>query len=333
MSGTFRCILCKKEVERTRLEEHVAEAHSSPELKERELDGVIANINDAEYVAESIGQAVPGGGEYERPETVAPVSSALDELGIKFADLAAPKLTIQTGGALTNTEAKGVFAALEELIGYKADRAAFLVNFLAWGFENSFSEELSEAGGFDVPSHATVARKVTFVKMATLHQAVLDHFAQAQTGRSFTFRRFGRFLGPKIPSIVDRNPDLAAYYNRGTNISNHLGIPPKLFLTATSVFDAIKPYGKWSKEERQCWAAHNRAVRKFAGSATNDFLPQDLRPSPSEAETMVLNGESDFTRRHSSNSTAAQLESLYPKGADMLAKAARGNVGRSGLGL
>jgi hypothetical protein len=270
---------------------------------------------------------VEGDEDIPAPATAIPNVGALEELGIKMDDVKTAKVTTETGASLTPAEAKRVFAAVEHYVGFRIDRASFIVNFIDWGIRNSFTEELTDAGGFQITSHATVSHVENYYKISSLHSAVNEFFSTAATGRSFTFRRLGRFLGRSIPSLVENNDQLKKFYTEGSPMSNRLGVPPQDFLAVCSIFEHIKPYHKWSPGEKRAWEAHNRSVKKVANVSNAEFLPTDLRPSPSQAATLVDEGRDDFSRRHTQD---------YGMGRDMfeqmLKRASTVRNDRAGLG-
>nr|QED42913.1 putative CP [Mycosphaerella tobamovirus B] len=331
MASTFRCILCHHTVQRDALEAHIEERHSSPEKSNRYVQGENVELTDAEYIRSSLDDRALNVDSDGPPLTVAPVPSVFDEIGVKLADFEHPTITTETGGECTAAEAKRVFAALDAFTGWRIDRAAFIVNFLDWGFRNSFTEEIAEAGGFVLRQEATAGQSAGFYTVSAMHTAVLDSFSAAGTGRSFTFRRLGRFFGREIPKIIEKNPGLRRYYSAGTPVSNRLGVPPTLFLTVTSIYEHIKPFQKWTKDELAAWTAFNKAVTKVAKEQNRDSIPQDLRPQPSRAETLVEERMDDFSARHGMASAAAQYQ--YGKGQEMFEKMlASGQNNKSGLG-
>lgn len=315
------CPRCSAKIDSSKLEDHIAESHSDPDVK---VDGVVE--------ADFIRRAVESGahqpvGELPEDTTEIPAFGVLEELGVSSSSVANATLTTEAGGALSSTEAKRVMSAVEKYLGWRYDRGSFIVNFIDWGIRTSFSEELAEAGGFTIISDPTIARQERYVKMIDLHAAITDSLADAGTGRQFTFRRMGRYLAKAIPRIVGENKQLSRYFTEGSPMSNHLGIAPVNFLTCTSIFEYIKPYSKWTADERSAWVAHNRAVVKVANTSNEAFLPADLRPSPSQAQTLIDGGANDFGRRHAPD---------YGKGRNLFERmlsGARASTDRTGMGF
>lgn len=322
--STFRCPVCGVRVTYAEVERHIEEVHSDPEV----------GVTDEGTAADRIRAFVNGGTDEEEQDfvdvaaTATPGFDPLGEIGIRLTDVDAVVLTTETGASLTGPEARRVFTAIEEFVGFRIDRAAFIVNFIDWGIRNGFTEELADAGGFTVRSHSTVAHNEVYYRMLAIHNTVSDHFSSSGSGRTFTFRRLGRFLAKEIPKIVDRNPQLSRYYGEGSPMSNRLGIPPANFLTCTSIFEYIKPYRKWTSEEKAAWNAHNKSIVKQSNVQREDFMPTDLRPSPSQAETFVDNGTNDFAQRH----TPAKYGRGGAMWEKMIAEASKGNPGRQGIG-
>lgn len=318
------CPVCAAEIDHDKVESHIEEAHSNPDER-------ISGKSAAEFIRDRFSGGDRDGNDGVAAEaTVAPPPGPLDDIGIKLDDLKTVSVSTETGATLTAAEAKRVFVAVEAFVGFRIDRGSFVVNFVDWGIRNSFTEELAEAGGFRVVSHNTIAHKEEYAKVASLHAAINEHFGNVGTGRSFTFRRFGRYLAKSIPSIVETNPQLARFYVDGSPMSNRLGVPASDFLAVSSIFEYIKPFQKWSAAEKRAWEAHNRSVVKVANSNNVEFMPTDLRPSPSQAQTMVEGHVNDFGRRH--------LHQDYGKGAsmwqEMIAATERGpRTPREGLGF
>nr|WOC33731.1 putative coat protein [Nigrospora aurantiaca tobamo-like virus 1] len=307
------CILCQQTVTES-LDSHINERHSSPEKKTRDLDGVPTDITDADWVRmNQAGGAGPSGGG--ATGVVAPTPTIFDSLGIRMQDLEVAESEVEAGASCTETEAKKVFEAAEALVGFKIDRAHFLINFIDWGFRTSFSEELTEAGGWKVRSATTAGDKVQFVKVSVLHAAVRDHLGESDTGRDFTFRRLGRTFARQIPTLVTRNKSLAKYMRVGTDMSNRLGVAPAFFLCCTSIFESIKPYTKWSDDELAAWRAHNAAVKKVARDSRR--RPEDLRPDPEMAARFSDSGYSDWADRVSERYGHSGPSGQYGKGEDI----------------
>ncbi|QIP68004.1 ORF3 [Plasmopara viticola lesion associated tobamo-like virus 1] len=303
------CPLCRATF--SNLNTHIEESHSGQDLR---ADG----LTEAQYLQELYNNNEQLGNDSVQDEpTAAPVPTALDDLGITVESLRTVTVTTETGASLTAPEAKRVFEAVESFAGFRIDRASFIVNFIDWGIRNSFTEELADAGGFELCSHNTIAQQNLYVRVSVLHTNINEFFGQRGTGRTFTFRRFGRFLARQIPIIVETNPTLAKYYSEGSPMSNRLGIPPIDFLTATSIFEYIKSYNKWSSAEKAAWNAHNRSVTKFSNQQNAEFLPTDLRPSPSQAHTLVDDKADDFNNRHRDRS--------YGRGRSMFERMLRDN--------
>ncbi|AZT88676.1 putative coat protein [Acidomyces richmondensis tobamo-like virus 1] len=333
MSATFRCAICNIIVPRTELEAHIVERHSDPNPNPRVVGGEPIELTDADYVRMTIDDKSLQPEVVGPPATVAPVASIFDEIGVKLSDFEHPAITTETGGECTAAEAKRVFTAIDTFAGWRVDRAAFIVNFLDWGFRNSFTEEIAEAGGFVLRQEPTAGQNSAFFTVATMHAAILDAFSAAGTGRSFTFRRLGRFFGRSIPSIIDKNPGLRRYYTVGTPVSNRFGVAPQHFLTVTSIFEYIKPFQKWTKDELAAWTAFNKAVTKVAKEQNRDFAPQDLRPQPSQASTLVDRNLDDFSKRHGASNRGVDVVADYGRGKEMFEKMlSSGQTDRSGLG-
>lgn len=322
----LNCPVCNAPFDRDRVEDHLAESHSDPAVQ---FHGRPVAVVIREFAA---------GGNDDNAEvqadlTTVPTPSALEAIGIRIDDMRHVDVTTETGATLTPPEAKRLFEAVEAYAGYRVDRASFVVNFVDWGIRNGFAEELSEAGGFSLVEHSTAGRRTTYVKVSALHAAINDNFAGSGNGRSFTFRRFGRYLGRSIPTIVETNADLSKFYVDGSPMSNRLGVPASDFLAVTSIFEYIKPFQKWSTAERKAWEAHNRSVVKLANEASAEFMPSDLRPSPSQAQTVIDAGYGDFHRRHVG---ASRHDSIpYGQGKSIFEKMANrpASAGREGLGF
>lgn len=302
------CIECGVNV--PDLEDHIQESHSDPDLR-----------RDGKPLADFIREKADGvsGADQDLPEdekTAIPASDPLAELGVRMDAMKNVSVSTETGASLTAPEAKRVIEAVEALAGYRIDRASFIVNFLDWGIRNSFSEELTDSGGFQIVSDPTVKPMKTYYKIMVLHAHINEHFNLKGTGRQFTFRRFGRYLGRSIPSIVQSNPTLNQFYVQGSPMSNRLGVAPALFLSVTSIFEYIKPYQKWTREEKAAWGAHNASVVKVANTENAEFLPADLRPSPSQASTLADFGGNDFGRRTGLDESMK----TYGKGASIFEK-------------
>lgn len=327
----FVCRVCKRRLLRADLETHLAESHSNPTKRNFTVNGEEQLMDEAEYIRATIDSRDEASEDQTPDNTVAPAPSIFDELGIKFDDFAGVDVTTMTGAVLTDREAKLMLEAVQDYVGFQIHRPAFIANLLDWGIRNSFTEELAEAGGFDVVTDPTQPPQTKYVKVEDLHHHVVDFFSTRQYGRSFTFRRFGRFLGKEIPKICAKVPKLAKYSVDGSPMSNRLGIPPQNFLCATSIFEYIKPFSKWSPEEKRAWEAHNRSVRKRPREQDTSFVPQDLRPAPSEAETMVEHNTSDFARRHRQSGLPT---SDYGKGLEIFEKmwSEKPKTDRNGLG-
>jgi hypothetical protein len=261
--------------------------------------------------------------------TVIPTPSVLDDLGIKMEDFSTVSVTTETGAACTGAEAKRVLQAIDGCVGFRYNRASFIVNFIDWGFRNGFTEELKEAGGFVIESDPTIQHQQVFKTVEEMHRYINDQFANAHTGREFTFRRFGRFLGPKIPEIILKNPDLSKFYSTGTPMSNRLGVPASDFMAVCSIFEYIKPYQKWSRSEKEAWTAHNKSAVRVSNTQDSGFIPADLRINPSRAATLVETGRSDFDLRHSAG---RDMSSDYGRGADIFKAMQAGQTDRTGLG-
>jgi len=329
----FTCPICSAKVEREdhAVETHIAEAHSDPDAREREIGGSKTNVTDAEYVRAFVKGAAVVQEDENEATTIEPLTTVFDDLGIKMDDLVSPITTTETGAAMTGNEAKKALQAVDQLAGFRVDRAQFLVDVVDWGIRNSFSEELQDAGGMELVQDPTVGTLRRFVRVTTIHSEVSDYLAAGGSGRTFTFRRFGRYLGPQIPKIVDKNPSLCAYFRTGSPVSNRLGVNPVLFLTVTSIYEYIKPFGKWTSDELSAWGAMNRSVTKVGNAGSREYYPQDLRPSPSQAETYVDRHVNDFGLRQTANTSDFAVN--YGKGAKMLDDMLRsGQAGRTGVG-
>nr|ATS94409.1 coat protein [Podosphaera prunicola tobamo-like virus] len=288
---TFICGLCSTPF--TDLEAHINESHSSPEPGE---DG----LTDAQRLRALVATAAENVENEVHLGTAAAenVFDALAELGVRREDLATCIVTTETGAACTTAEAKRAIAAVGTHVKFAFNKTDFIVNFVDWGIRNGFAEELAEAGGFIIRSDPSQPPREVYVKMEDLQTTIASELGRAGTGRSFTFRRFGRYLANSIPTIVAQNPTLNRYYLEGSPMSNRLGIAPKYFLTCTSLFEYIKPYSKWSNPERLAWNAHNRSITKVSTNQDIAFAPEDMRPSPAYAQIAHDEGKSDFTQRH-----------------------------------
>lgn len=317
------CPLCSVKFERASVEAHIAESHSDPLAKTAKGESECAFLRDFCSRLEDNDES-----HITEAAVSLPAMSVLEDLGVKAEDFERVEITTETGASLTPSEAKRVMEAIEAYVGFRIDRAAFLVNFVDWGIRNGFTEELADAGGFSIVSHNTVAAKEKYCKVATLHDIINESFNEAGTGRSFTFRRFGRYLAKSIPTIVERNEKLRKYYTEGSPMSNRYGVAPAQFLAVTSIFEYIKPYGKWSIAERSAWSAHNRNVIKPSNQANELYEPTDLRPAPSRAFRMIEEGKDDFSRRNSTPSYG-KGETIFNK---MFNDASKPKLDRSGLG-
>jgi len=238
------CPICNQTVDD--IDVHIEESHSDPD-----------KLRDGKSEADFIRMVLEAGDTATREVPVdvggavaIPGFDVLGDIGVKLADVARVTVTTETGSSLTGPEAKLMFVAVEELTTWRIDRASFIVNMLDWGIRNGFTEEHSEAGGFVIVSDPTTPLKEQFFKVETLAAHISEAFSR-HSGRSFTFRRLGRFLGPKIPAIVAQNEHLNRYFTEGSPMGNRLGIAPSLFLTATSIFEHIKPFQKWSSDEKK----------------------------------------------------------------------------------
>lgn len=328
-STNFVCKACKRRVPRSELEQHVNESHSSPQLRLFTVAGEEREMTEAEYVRSTVDERDEVDGGDEEQGTVAPASSIYDEMGIKLDDFSTVDITTVTGAVMTDREAKLMLEAVQDYVGFQIHRPTFVANLLDWGIRNGFTEELQEAGGFDVITDPTQPPQRKYVTAENLQRHITDYLTTKQFGRSFTFRRFGRFLGKEIPTICSKVPKLAKFYVEGSPMSNRLGVPPENFLCVTSIYEYIKPFKKWTLAERNAWEAHNRSVRKVARESDTGFLPQDLRINPSEAGTLVDRGHSDFAQRHRPTTSGS---GEYGKGEDIFQRMARGQTSREGLG-
>lgn len=287
------CIICRENVEED-FESHIAQKHSDPTTRERDVDGGRVDIADAEWVRLNKNVTRSGGKEVA-DSTPAPSQNILESIGIRVEDVDSVETEVDAGASCSESEVKKVFEAVDSWASFKVDRAHFLVSFLDWGFRTGFSEELTEAGGWVVRSAVTAGDAKKFAKASELHASVRDWLGNTGTGRDFTFRRLGRYFGPTIPSVVSRSKALQRFSKHGSDISNRLGVAPVLFLCCTSIFEYIKPYGKWSDEELAAWQAHNASVKKLPRDARRQ--PQDLRIDPESASSNRDSGISDFSRR------------------------------------
>lgn len=327
MAKTF-CPVCRRTVDD--IDAHIDESHSDPDAK---VDGV----PEADYIRDNISSAAATGDDDAPADvdaTAVAVPSELDELGIKVDDLKNIRTTTRTGASLTVPEAKAVFTAIDELVNYRVHRAQFLVDFLDWGFRNSFSEELADAGGFSIVSDPTTPRRSNYYTVESLHTAINDHFAELGSGRTFTFRRLGRYLGRSIPVLVDNNENLRAFKAKGTPASNRLGVKPVHFLAVTSIFEYIKSFDKWSQDELRAHSAMVRSVLKQSSANNSEYMPRDLRPSPSQASTMADNGLNDFGVHQHILDREMGGRGKFDRGLyeTLLKRASKGNPGRQGLG-
>lgn len=296
------CILCRESIDDD-IESHIAQQHSDPAPKRRDVDGVSMDMSDAEWIRMNRNMTRSGGKEVA-DSTPAPSQTILESIGIRVEDVDSVETEVDAGASCSESEVKKVFEAVDNWAGFKVDRAHFLVSFLDWGFRTGFSEELTEAGGWIVRSAVTAGDTRKFAKASELHASIRDHLGNTGTGRDFTFRRLGRYFGPTIPNVVARSKALQRFSKHGSDISNRLGVAPILFLACTSIFEYIKPYGKWSDEELAAWTAHNASVRKLPRDARR--LPQDLRIDPESASSNRDSGISDFSRRLSDRYGAGQ---------------------------
>lgn len=318
---SVNCPICAASVDVGNYISHIEESHS--DLSKRTAN----NVSEADYLKDYFSRLqVEDDEQAVEQQTALPSMSALEELGIKIDDVATADVTTETGATLTSAEAKRVLTAVETFVEFRIDRASFIVNFIDWGIRNSFTEELTDAGGFTVISHNTVAHKEQYFKISTLHNAINESFNNANTGRTFTFRRMGRYLAKSMPTIIEKNEKLSKFYVDGSPMSNRFGVPPADFLAVTSIFEYVKPYNKWSASERMAWQAHNRSITKLSNQANEDFLPTDLRPAPSRAARLIENHQDDFSRRHGSYGKG---ETMFEK---MISGASTPKNDKTGLG-
>lgn len=338
MAGTWHCILCKADQD-TEIEAHIAERHSSPEPHKRIVNGQDVEITDAQYVRENSAEETLEGEEEKKPKrTTPPVPGIFESLGIKEDDIEGVVTEVVGGGACSDTEAKLVLETIDEFCSFKVDRAHFIISFLEWGFLTGFSESSDDAGGWYVREHVTSGTSKIFVKAADMVPEISEKLKENGLGREFMFRRLGRYLGPEIPKLVSKNKSLSRFEIQGTPISQRMGIPPALFLTCTSIFDSIKPFNKWSKDELKSFMAHNASVKKVSRSGQKEFQPQDLRIDPEMAQRLREEGSSDFSRRYQGRFANSEDFDKASKGQEMydrmLAQSnSRFGMGTAGLGF
>jgi len=294
--STFTCVVCSSEVERAEIETHIAEQHSDPTKHTRRVADEDVDITDADYVRQTLDRPTARGATAAATEM--PARTEFDEIGVKIEDLARVTISTETGGSCTSAEAKRALKAVAALVDFRIDTASFIVNFVDWGLRNSFSEELEDAGGFEVEQDNVSGQQHIFKTVAEMHRAINRAFVEQGVGRVFTFRRFGRFLARQIPVLMELNKGLKRFYSEGTVASNRLGVPAKDCLAVCSIFEFIKPYRDWTDSEHRSWMAMNRAITKTSNASRRTALPQDLRPKPSQAETLVATGRDDFSRRN-----------------------------------
>jgi len=325
MSGVnFTCPICQHTGERATLEAHIAESHSSPETS-RQYNG--AAVTEADFIRSTIaGTGSSGTNDDDPPPVVVPRTTQLEAVGLNIANMSGVDVDIETGDSLQKAEVTRVLAAASKYAGFRINKESFVINFLAWGFENSFSEELSGAGGFTLISVANERFQTKFAAVADLNGAIKDEFDASPSGRQFTFRRLGRYFASSIPRILEVNEALGRYKKTGTGISNRLGVAPHLFLTTTSIFPSIKPYATWNEDEKAAFEAHRLSVTKEAATRMNK--PEDLRPAPDLAQNWRSSGVDDV-----SNEKRKHLVELYGNGAEIWDRMAMGSSSnREGLG-
>jgi len=334
MSQQIKCPVCSRDFDRKEAELHIAEAHSDPEKKEWPGLPEGNTLTEAQFIRMALEKPQEVDVGIDQPITVVPPSTIFEDIGIKVDDFQHVDITTMAGATLTSSESKMLFNALEDHLGFKINRAAFVANFIDWGIRTSFTEELEEAGGFSVPSNPVSGKlQERYMTMLEIHKIVTEYFAAKGTGRSFTVRRFGRFLAPKIPDICDKVEKLKRYYTEGSPMSRRLGVRNKLFLTVTSIYEYIKPFDKWTRDEKAAWEALNRTITKQPRAQDTSFVPQDLRPRPYEAETLVETRSTDFARRHDTDplkavfGQSAAVQGGYGKGAEIFEKMRTGSSG------
>jgi hypothetical protein len=288
----FYCALCLKDVDEL-IDEHIASQHDSPDKKKHTVGGQEMQLTDGEFVKASLTSTPKG--KAKAVTFSLPARDPVTELGVLESDIISAKSTVVGGGSCTKREANAAFDALEKTFGDRINKAQWLVDFVEWGVRNGFTEELQDAGGFDIETSKDLDPRSKFFTVETM-QREIERSISSQFGRKFTFRRFGRYLGPSIPRMFEKNEQLSRLFETGTPLSNRLGVEPALLLATSSIFDSIKPYAMWTEAERDAHNAAVRAVEKQPRQAST--APRDLRPQPDVARQAREELKSDFARAH-----------------------------------
>lgn len=279
------CPTCKTDFVET-VDEHIASRHDdiSPtdinRLREILLKGVTAT-DDGRNNNSSLS-------DNNSSSFVSPLSL----IGVLDSSIAMVTVNADAGGLMSPREVREAFRALSTHTGWMIDEANWIVQFLYWGFNTSFTEELEGSGGWDVVQRS--GHNSLYVTVETMFQVMTEK----SSSRKITPRRFARFLAPDIPKIVEKNPHLRSLKTVGTPVSQRLGVAPELFLVVCSIYTAIKPYATWSAAENAAHDALLRSASKEARGDASQHAPRDLRINPEVAAEMNVLGRTDAHARY-----------------------------------
>jgi len=171
----------------------------------------------------------------------------INDLGFSIEQLGDTEETNNgAGGELSITEIRLVGQIASKLSSIADVNMAQLTgDIIKAGTDNNWSSVLSDYGSFWVVSASSRANraKLTFIDFTA---GIMEAFADNM--RTFTWRRYGRYLAPDLMAVY-RTKRYEKYFMHGTTHSNALGIDPSHWYVSSSLFPAMKKRQMWSPEE------------------------------------------------------------------------------------